>query len=373
MDLDNLRLRLANLGVDVNASARANQQQASPTKKTRASGAAGPDPMDEHQDVLDVLERCHRVEASFADHPSTSTPNREESNLEGAHRQEAKRRGRKGVKFDVGSRAPTVGGLRTGQRLNSRCKNIHTPLGSVLAQYREAEEHWAREKAMVRRDAFYHRKRAHRLDLENKKLAAMNHHKTLDIRALKNALASRDSQLQAMQKKTVELESLLSDNHEAMAQDMIELSSERDQLRSLLNATLKRLEAVDEFVYRTAISSSAMEEKLKKLETERSRALDEASRSHGLKKELHGTKTQLNLQKELVRKMSEIQLRKNRKQQNTIRAVLENSGPSKNPMALAAAMSEGVDNEDEEVEELRGLVAGNMGDLPPAIQSILGR
>lgn len=365
MDLDDLRLRLNNLGVDIRGSPRLVAEAQSPKSRPRT-----PHAIESNGNVLEVLERCHRVEAALGAEDACTSGKADVQRDTDWKADGRSRKDRKSVKFAQGQRNP---GLRTGQRLGLRCKNINTPLGSVLAQYKEAEEHWAREKAGIRREAFGHRKRAHRLELENKKLAAVNHHKSLDIKALKRALSSRDSQLQALQRKTTDLESVLAGSHEKSAQNIAELCCERDELRSLLTATLRRLEAVDEFVYRTAASSTVMEEKLQAIEAERIKALDLASRTQGLEKELTGTRKQLHVQKEMLQKMSEIQLKKNRKQQKAIRDMLMSTGPNRNPMAIATAISENTEEGDDDNEAALLLKPKSYGrdGLPKSITSIL--
>lgn len=363
MDLDDLRLRLNNLGVDVGGSPRLQTEGGSPKGRPRTAHA-----VESHGNVLEVLERCHRVEAALGADDACTSGKAEAPREVGWKGEGRGRKERKSVKFAQGQRNP---GLRTGQRLGLRCKNINTPLGSVLAQYKEAEEHWAREKAGIRREAFSHRKRAHQLELENKKLAAVNHHKSLDIKALKSALSSRDAQLQALQRKATELESVLAGSHEKSAQNIAELCCERDELRALLTATLRRLEAVDEFVYRTAASSSVMEERLHAIEAERVKALDLASKTQGLEKELTGTRKQLHVQKEMLQKMSEIQLKKNRKQQKAIRDMLMSTGPARNPMAIATAEASEPGCDDEARDLFLTPKSYGRDGLPKSITSIL--
>lgn len=55
------------------------------------------------------------------------------------------------------------------------------------------------------------RRRAHKLDLENRKLLAANKHKSMDIASLKSALSNRDAQLQSLQDKINRFESVLTE------------------------------------------------------------------------------------------------------------------------------------------------------------------
>lgn len=66
-------------------------------------------------------------------------------------------------------------------------------------------------QATLRREATKQRQRAHKLDLENRRISASNKHKAMDIAALKNALSSRDLQLQSMQEKLKKYEGMLTE------------------------------------------------------------------------------------------------------------------------------------------------------------------
>jgi hypothetical protein len=63
----------------------------------------------------------------------------------------------------------------------------------------------------------------------------------------------------------------------ADSRGLLRVSGERDDLKSLLVATLQRLEAVDRVVARADDSNAAMEERISVLEEERNKALDAAT------------------------------------------------------------------------------------------------
>ena len=63
----------------------------------------------------------------------------------------------------------------------------------------------------MRREATAQRQRAHKLDLQNRRLLAANKHKAMDITALKNALRNRDAQLQAFHEKIRRFETTLAE------------------------------------------------------------------------------------------------------------------------------------------------------------------
>ncbi|CAD7698757.1 unnamed protein product [Ostreobium quekettii] len=369
MELDSLRTRLAHLGVDVQPTSRNYPATADRSSKARGGDSLIQDQDRVCEDVMDVLQRCHQVDVAHSapNIPSAHPGDRNNKGAKDSRREEDKEKTAlsKPPKYRIRRSV-----LHTGQRMKS--KAVHTPLGSVLAQYREAEEQWTREKAALRRDAFAHRRRANKFEIEVKKFQSMLQHKTMDVKALKTALANRDSQLVELHKRISELEQGQTKVQEEAAHQVSDLATERDELRTLLAAMLKRLECVDEFVHRTAASSSVMEDRVRAIEQERLRAVAEASKASGLEQELLGAKTQLHLQKKMLKKVSDIHLKKNREQKKAIRDALEGSHP--NPLDLAPCLSDGDNCDRLEADDYEESLARDLrGDIPPSIQSILGR
>eukprot|EP00798_Chlamydomonas_sp_ICE-L_P016824 gene16824-23103_t len=194
----------------------------------------------------------------------------------------------------------------------------HTPLASVLQQYRESETTWAQEKAALRREADTQRRRANHFDEELKRLSRLSEHRSLDIKALKSALRNRDNQLVESGERIKELEAYQED----AAVRLASLSTERDDLKALLIATLQRLEAVDEVVHRADMTSSIMQEKVKELEEERLRALEAAALARSEVQELTESKRKLQWQSKLLEKMSEVQLKHNKHKTEAIKKLL---------------------------------------------------
>ncbi|KXZ52075.1 hypothetical protein GPECTOR_10g1098 [Gonium pectorale] len=202
-------------------------------------------------------------------------------------------------------------GLSAAVRSADHMRSIpaHTPLSSVLAQFKEAETAWAHDKARLRREALEERKRANKLELECKRHQRALEHQALDIKALRTALKSRDSQLEAA-------------TQEDAALTIANLNAEREDLKGMLAAALQRLEAVDEMVQRADISSAMMEDKMRMLEEERTKALDAAARARTEVAELAESRRKLQWQSKLLEKMSEVQLKHNKRKSEAIRRLL---------------------------------------------------
>eukprot|EP00210_Caulerpa_lentillifera_P004525 g4318.t1 len=201
-------------------------------------------------------------------------------------------------------------------------------------------------QAALRRETSTQRQRAHKLDLENKRLLASNKHKAMDISALKNALASRDVQLQSMHEKLTNYEGMLTESQETQVQETAEIVYERDELRMLLVSTMERMKEIDQFINKTLTNTSQLEQKLEELQTQRVKcghiivrnsesnerlfllsALQVASKSFSLKNELEKAKKQLSLQGNVIQKVADIQLKRNRKQKEVIKDILDFESP----------------------------------------------
>ncbi|KAG2502070.1 hypothetical protein HYH03_000563 [Edaphochlamys debaryana] len=219
---------------------------------------------------------------------------------------------------------PAPKGLSAAIRNVEHMRSIpaHTPLSNVLAQFKEAETAWAHEKARLRRESIEERKRANKLELDFKRQQRMLEHQTLDIKALKTALKSRDSQLESAAERIRELDVALQRTQEEAALAIAGLNAERDDLKGLLVSALQRLEAVDEAVQRADISNAMLEDKMLLLEEERTRALEAAARARNEVTELAESRRKLQWQSKLLEKMSEVQLKHNKRKSEAIRRLL---------------------------------------------------
>jgi len=183
-----------------------------------------------------------------------------------------------------------------------------TPLASVLAQYRDAEAVWAQEKAKLRREMIEQRKRANRFESDYKKLVNQFDSRAVDIKSLKAALKNRDTQLHQMTIKLREAEESLQRCNETAAEELASLTEERDDLKSLLQATLARLESVDEVLHRADISTAMMEQKVKALDTERLKAVNKAAVARAEADSLARGQSKLQWQSKLLERMSEMNM-----------------------------------------------------------------
>lgn len=219
---------------------------------------------------------------------------------------------------------PTAKGLTAAVKSHEHMKSIpaHTPLSTVLSQFKEAEEAWAHEKARLRREAVTERKRANKAELEASKQCRLSEQLQLDIKALKTALKNRDSQLEVAAHRIRELEGALKQSQEQSTVAIAGLNAERDDLKALLLQTLQRLEAVDHVVQRADMSSAIMEEKMHALEGERIKALEAAARARTEVNELTESRRKLQWQSKLLEKMSEVQLKHNKRKSEAIRKLL---------------------------------------------------
>ncbi|MEW5306660.1 MAG: hypothetical protein WDW36_009111 [Sanguina aurantia] len=217
-------------------------------------------------------------------------------------------------------RQPPVGPARAAEHMKGAPS--HTPLSSVLSQYKEAETVWAQEKGRLRREALAERKRANKNDLELQRLSRLTEHKSLDIKALKIALRNRDVQLEDSHAGVKALEDALSRTQQEASLALSSLSAERDDLKALLLAALQRLEAVDGVVQRADVSTAMMEQKVRGLEEERLQALEAAARARAEVSELTENRRKLQWQSKLLEKMSEVQLKHNKRKSDAIKKLL---------------------------------------------------
>ncbi|GAX84848.1 hypothetical protein CEUSTIGMA_g12269.t1 [Chlamydomonas eustigma] len=205
---------------------------------------------------------------------------------------------------------------------HARSLPVHAPLSSVLAQLKESETTWAHEKARLRREADVERRRALKIDVELQKATRMLEDRRLDTKALKSALKNRDNQLAASGERIKELEDALNRSQAESANRISTLTSESEDLKALLLATLQRLETVDQLVQRADASSNMMQDKMKNLEDERLRALEAAARARAEVQELSESRRKLQWQSKLLEKMSEVQLKHNKHKSEAIRKLL---------------------------------------------------
>ena len=97
---------------------------------------------------------------------------------------------------------------------------------------------------------------------------------------------------------------------------------------------MRRLEGVDAYINETVANTAELEQRLEALQNRRDayasicirspllmvflRALQDASKSRALKRELEGVKKKLSLQQGVLQQVADIQLKKNRRQKEAI-------------------------------------------------------
>jgi asparagine synthetase A len=85
-------------------------------------------------------------------------------------------------------------------------------------------------------------------------------------------------------------------------------SEERDDLKTLLQATLGRLESVDEVLHRADVSTAMMEEKVKALDIERLKAINKAAVARAEVDTLARSQAKMQWQSKLLERMSDIKM-----------------------------------------------------------------
>eukprot|EP00878_Enallax_costatus_P010498 GHUV01010961.1.p1 GENE.GHUV01010961.1~~GHUV01010961.1.p1 ORF type:complete len:461 (+),score=214.24 GHUV01010961.1:460-1842(+) len=213
----------------------------------------------------------------------------------------------------------------------------NSPLGTVLAQYKEAQAAWAQEKARLRRDAVASRKKASKLEIDLAKLQRLHEHKSLDVSTLKAALKGRDQSLDEAHAKIRQLEEALAKSNEVAAEKLCSMAAERDDLQALLLATLERLEGVEAVVAAADATSAAMEDKVRVLEGERMAALEAAAAARAEVSQLKEEQRSLHWQSQLLEKMSEVQLRHNKRKSAAIKDLLTKAAAGEVDAVTAAA------------------------------------
>ncbi|GLC55270.1 hypothetical protein PLESTB_000966500 [Pleodorina starrii] len=291
IDLNQLKARLTRLGVEVRGggatahsphSAATGAATRTPERKREDERFVEPAAIDRgRKGMVDLFERINRVERamSSAEAQGSAIKQALQEDLGALTALAAveevvrspkpervivkKPKGTAKVRPSALVSAPTRG-LSAAVRSAEHMRSIpaHTPLSNVLAQYKEAEAAWAHDKARLRRDALEERKRANKLELELKRQQRVLEHQTLDIKALKTALKSRDSHIETATERVRELDTSLQRTQEETAVAIAELTAERDDLKGMLMAALQRLEAVNDLVQRAEITSAVMEDKV---------------------------------------------------------------------------------------------------------------
>lgn len=107
---------------------------------------------------------------------------------------------------------------------------------------------------------------------------------------------------------------------------MSELTAERNELKALLAGTLKRLETLTDTVRRSSRATYILEEKYRKLEHERAEAMEAAEAASVQLESLQKSHSELVKHSQLLEKISEVQLRHNRRKAEVFRAVLTGRG-----------------------------------------------
>mmetsp|Transcript_34455 Transcript_34455/g.97635 ORF Transcript_34455/g.97635 Transcript_34455/m.97635 type:complete len:395 (-) Transcript_34455:152-1336(-) len=272
---------------------------------------------DRSVDVAELLERCSRVEKILSSTRTAAAHAEGARNLERAARAMSeppvsRRRGspKKAARGAKAGRAeapypfsaPPRPAARNVQQQEFRASR--SPLASVLEQYREAETLWMQEKAKLRRELVEQRKRANKFEMEYKKLVNQYDSRAVDIKSLRAALKNRDSQIQQMTVKVRETETSLRRCNDTAAEELACLTEERDDLKSLLQVTLQRLESVDEVLHRADVSTAMMEEKIKALDLERLKAVNRAAVARAEADTLAKNQTKLKWQSKMLERLS---------------------------------------------------------------------
>lgn len=198
----------------------------------------------------------------------------------------------------------------------------NSPLGTVLAQYKEAQAAWGQEKAKLRREAVAARKEASQARLELTKASRSSEHRAQEASSLKAALKGRDVLLEELQGRVRQLEDELARCQEVAAERLVSVSRERDDLQALLLATLERLEGVEAVVAAADATSAAMEDKVRVLEAERLAALQAAATARQEVAQLQEARRRLEWQSQLLDKMSKVQLQHNKRKSEALRELL---------------------------------------------------
>lgn len=355
LNLVDLKQRLASLGVHI---AKDTDGRSLPYASQVAGKSVEPAKTERKgkSEVQKLLDRCERVEAAISspetvDHQPVRQKTEQaklkvEQGTSGARivskkaRSVAKQAARPPVdallaapaQLQARSRPVSSPIPRPSSPARSSRIHVHTPVSSVLAQYRDAEAAWQQEKAKLRREALLQRKRGNKAELECKRLQRLNEQRLQDARGLKAALIARDHQLQQAEARVTDLEELMNRSQQETAEKLATVCSERDDLKVLLIATLERLESVDHVVSRADVSSTMLEDRVRALEQERARALEAATAARNEVQGLTESRRRLQWQSKLLEKMSEVQLRHSRKKNEAIRMLL-NTDSSFDPFA----------------------------------------
>lgn len=322
IDLEQLKQKLANLGVQVSLSSKPATPNGRETRENLGSTRQS------------SRKRCGKVEAALHDvRARTSRPDVNAAapaqppwGSDIGHVVDP--RGSKGTRsaprsvHKYPSISPPAARPDLSKSVDLTNVSRSSPLASVLSQYRQAQLAWGQEKAQLRRELTVQRKRANNAALELKRIERLHSHKLLDISALKGALKTRDDQLQAAQERVKDLEHIISRSAASEASRVEALETERNDLKSLLLATLQRLQSLDELVARTDMSSSLMEKKVEALEQQCQQAEAAAADARAEAAQMSDSQKRLQAQAKLLEAVSQVQQRHNRRKARAIKDLL---------------------------------------------------
>lgn len=148
----------------------------------------------------------------------------------------------------------------------------------------------------------------------------------MDIKALKSALRNRDVLLEEQSERIRELERECGGTVDKCSAEVSDLTVERNELKALLAGTLKRLETLTDTVHRSSKATYILEDKYKKLERERAEAVEAAEAAASQLAAVQTSHAELVKHSQLLEKISEVQLRHNRRKAEVFRAVLNGRG-----------------------------------------------
>ncbi|CAG9464609.1 unnamed protein product [Pedinophyceae sp. YPF-701] len=205
----------------------------------------------------------------------------------------------------------------------------------LQAEMKEMRDLHAAEKGALRRESEQHRKRALGLQRELERAQVQLQSRTSDVTALKAALRTREERVQSAERRAVETEEAALRARQATVEKLCAAEAERDELKTLLLATLKRLESVEEAVQRSDVAAAVMTEKLRTLEFEREKALNVAAASREEASMLTQAHRRLESELDMLRRLQAQATTRNAARKGALRAALNDQSGARDRLRRA--------------------------------------
>lgn len=193
---------------------------------------------------------------------------------------------------------------------------------NLQAEMRAFQEESGAREAGLKREAEQWRKQSLKHEREIARIQSGYDGKVTELKAARAALAAREERLGQVERRMREAdEAVLRDRSQLMKQ-LQQVAEERDSLKELLAATLKRLEAVDDAVKRADVAQAMAEERVRLLELERTKALNELAMARAELLDFTEVNRQLEHENHILERLTKVKIDKSEAAVRTVRGLM---------------------------------------------------